>query len=86
MDVANSTWRWELVAFVFMPEHVHLLANPLESDPDIGAYLQPIKQPFSRAIHGIFEQYNSKLLSKLIVRDRPSHPSRESRSRTTAQS
>jgi putative transposase len=38
IDGANSIWRWELVAFVFMPEHIHLLANPLEPDPDIGGY------------------------------------------------
>jgi REP element-mobilizing transposase RayT len=33
IDGANSIWRCERVAFVFMPEHIHLLANPLEPDP-----------------------------------------------------
>ncbi len=75
MDGANSNWRSEIVAFVFMPEHIHLLANPLDPDPDIGAYVQAIKQPFSREIHGILEPHNSKLLSKLIVCDRPGHQS-----------
>ncbi len=75
IDSANLTWHWELVAFVFMPEHVHLLANPLEPDPDIGGYLQAIKQPFSKQIHGILKQHKSSLLSKLIVRDRPGHES-----------
>ncbi len=75
MDGANSTWRWEIVAFVFMPEHIHLLAIPLEPDPDIGASLHAIKRPFSREIHGIVEPHNSKLLAILIVRDRPGHRS-----------
>jgi putative transposase len=75
LDRANETLHWEVVAFVFMPEHVHLLCNPLEAEPDIGTYLKAIKQPFSAEIHQILVDHRAKLLRKLIIRDRPDHES-----------
>ena len=45
IDDAGSETAIELVAFVFMPEHIHLLMNPTYPEPDIGFYLARIKQP-----------------------------------------
>ena len=46
--------KFQLVAFVFMPEHVHLLVLPVLSVPDIGRYLASFKQPFSKKIKEVW--------------------------------
>ena len=48
----------DLVAFVFMPEHVHLLVYPRLPKPDLGLYLSRIKQPFSKQIKQQLAQAN----------------------------
>ena len=47
INVAGQKHNIELLAFVFMPEHVHLLVNPLDAKPNIDKYLSSIKQPYS---------------------------------------
>jgi len=71
IDAANAEMNVQLVAFVFMPEHVHLLTYPLDEQPNLGLYLARIKQPFSRQIRVELEQHNPKLLERLTVRERP---------------
>ena len=61
----------ELVAFVFMPDHVHLLVFPLVKEPDMGSFLAKVKRPFSSEIRTILEDARSPLLKKLMVRERP---------------
>lgn len=61
----------ELVAFVFMPDHVHLLVFPLQREPGISQYLAKVKQPFSGRIRGALEDTNSPLLKRLMIRERP---------------
>jgi putative transposase len=60
-----------LAAFVFMPEHLHLLVFPIKANPDIGRYLARIKQPFSKEIKQVLISEGSPLVEKLIVRERP---------------
>src|SRR5690242_11306437 len=48
IDLAGDETGFALVAFVFMPEHVHLLASASDEPPSIGKYLARIKQPFSK--------------------------------------
>ena len=36
IDAANEELRFQLVAFVFMPEHLHLLTYPLDEEPKFG--------------------------------------------------
>jgi putative transposase len=45
LDEAGDPLRFHLVAFVFMPEHVHLLVYPLEEKPAIDDYLAAVKRP-----------------------------------------
>ncbi|MCR9294867.1 MAG: transposase [bacterium] len=71
IDEACSAFQMELVAFVYMPDHVHLLVFPLEPKPDMGQFLASIKQPFSSSIRSLLERCNSPLLSKLTVQERP---------------
>ncbi len=61
----------DLVAFVYMPEHVHLLVFPRRPKPDIGRFLAKIKQPFSSRIRELLQASCSPLLKKLTLRERP---------------
>ena len=54
-----------------MPEHVHLLIDPLEPKPNIGRFLVRLKQPCSREIKECLIRSQSPLLQKLTVRERP---------------
>jgi putative transposase len=84
--LTNDTWRemlsrsieraakrhcYRLVAFVFMPEHVHLLVFPLPDASKIDALLRAIKRPYSFRIKRLLEQAHSHLLNKLTIRQRP---------------
>ncbi len=71
LNAACDKREFDLVAFVYMPEHVHLLVYPCRKDPDIGAFLASIKQPFSSQIKGVLEENRSSLLTKLTIRERP---------------
>ena len=71
VDTAGNECSCELVAFVFMPEHIHLLIYPTIPEPDLDRYLGRIKQPFSAEIHEVLENCHSPLLKKLMVRTRP---------------
>jgi putative transposase len=48
IDAAGQEFEIDLAAFVFMPEHVHLLVVPNGHGPRIDEYLAHIKQPFSK--------------------------------------
>jgi putative transposase len=50
IERANEERDFGLVAFVFMPEHVHLLVYPRGSDCDIEGLLQAIKRPYSHRV------------------------------------
>jgi putative transposase len=71
LDEANSESGMLLVAYVFMPNHVHLLVNPIRPDPTISFYLARIKQPFSKYIKGVLEAQDVALLDQLTVQERP---------------
>ena len=60
-----------LVAFVFMPEHIHLLVYPTQPNPELGRFLARLKQPFSKEIKQILVENKSRLLKRLTVRERP---------------
>src|SRR5262245_15296991 len=47
LDHAGEEFEIDLAAFVFMPDHIHLLVAPTSRDPAIDQYLAQIKQPFS---------------------------------------
>ncbi|MCA8997100.1 MAG: hypothetical protein KDA80_08940, partial [Planctomycetaceae bacterium] len=58
-------------AFVFMPEHLHLLTYPTDEKPQFGKYLARVKQPFSKQVKEILVSNRSRLLEELTVRERP---------------
>ncbi|REK20705.1 MAG: hypothetical protein DWQ45_05595 [Planctomycetota bacterium] len=63
--------RFRLVAFVFMPEHVHLIVDPLDEEPDIGTFLAAVKRPVSARVKQTLVQRGSRLLEKLTILERP---------------
>lgn len=68
INQAGEELRFELVAFVYMPEHVHLLVFPLIDEPDIAGYLSSVKQPLSKFVKSKLKDSDSTLLQKLTIR------------------
>lgn len=71
LDAACEKTKFQLVAFVFMPDHVHLLVNPREQDPSISHFLDRLKQPFSKEIKSLLSIRPNRLLRQLTVEERP---------------
>jgi putative transposase len=71
IDAAGEETHIELMAFVFMPEHVHLLIYPLDPEPALDLYLARIKQPFSKQIKALLTENSSRLLTRLTAQERP---------------
>src|SRR4051812_27850745 len=61
---------YQLSAFVYMPEHVHLLVCPGADAAGIDELLRAIKRPFAFRIKRLLEQSNSSLLKTLDVQQR----------------
>jgi putative transposase len=71
IDAAGEQFRCPLVAFVFMPEHVHLLVYPLDEKPTVDSYLAAVKRPVSADVKRDLVQAGSPLLKRLMVQERP---------------
>jgi putative transposase len=71
LDRAVSGQSCRLIAYVFMPEHVHLIVQPTTHEFRIDLFLKALKTPFSRRVKKHLEDAKSPLLEKLIVRERP---------------
>jgi putative transposase len=63
--------NFDLLAFVWMPEHVHLLALPRTIESSVSALLNAIKRPFSYRVKQSLIEQDKPLLEKLTVRQRP---------------
>ena len=63
--------NFDLISFVIMPEHVHLLVLPAADDSSVSRLLARTKQPTSKTIKGLLKESDSSLLDKLTVRERP---------------
>ncbi|TWT34076.1 Transposase IS200 like protein [Posidoniimonas corsicana] len=48
IEHARSRLNYDLWAFVFLPEHVHLVVHPREPDYSVSDFLELVKQPTSR--------------------------------------
>ena len=71
IDQAAERWEFHLVAFVMMPEHVHLLVLPVAKLVQVDKFLSAVKQPYSVRIKRILQQGNSPLLDRLTIQERP---------------
>jgi putative transposase len=68
---AGEQFNFQLIAFVFMPEHVHLLTLPLDAEPAIAGYLAAVKRPTSTLVKKDLQLGRSRLLEELTIRERP---------------
>ncbi len=68
---AMDTHRYRLTAYVFMPEHVHLIIYPIAEAGTIDALLKAVKRPFSYRIKQLLIKSQSRLLHRLTVHQRP---------------
>jgi putative transposase len=71
IDDAGRQTNIGLAAFVFMPEHLHLLIAPSVPEPAISDYLALIKQPFSKWVKERLLETKSSLMDRLTVQERP---------------
>jgi putative transposase len=71
IERATVRHNYRLSAFVFMPEHVHLLLYPGQNASNIDALLKAIKRPFSFRIKTLLSESNSPLLERLTIQQRP---------------
>ena len=63
--------EFRLIAFVLMPEHVHLLVYPISTQPAIDKFLFAVKRPFSYRVKKLFLETNDPMLCQLTIRERP---------------
>jgi putative transposase len=70
IDRACVECEMSLAAFVFMPEHVHLLVVPKGREPAINQFLARIKQPFSKWVRRQLTDMKSPLVDRLTVHER----------------
>jgi len=68
IDRAMLRHQCKLIAFVYMPEHLHLLVFPSN---DIESVLYAIKKPFSDRVKRLMTRFNDPLLKKLTIQERP---------------
>ncbi|MEW4455597.1 transposase [Bremerella sp. JC817] len=71
LDSGCELARFHLFAFVFMPEHVHLLVDPTESSATVSKLLAWTKRQSSVGIKQLLLQHQSPLLAKLTIQQRP---------------
>ncbi len=71
IDRAMERHGYGLVAFMFMPEHVHLMVYPIAEAGTIDALLRAVKRPFSYRIKQLLIESQSPLLERLMIRQRP---------------
>jgi putative transposase len=71
IETAGRQFNVQLIAFVFMPEHVHLLTLPLDPDPAIARYLAAVKRPTSSRVKSDLSAAGSRLLGELTIQERP---------------
>jgi putative transposase len=68
IDEARKTFDFALWAFVFMPEHVHLIIHPHQAEYDIRVILKAIKEPVGRKAVKYLVKNKSEWLPRITVR------------------
>jgi putative transposase len=65
IDEARGRWDFDLWAYVFMPEHVHLIVRPRGAGSAVASILKGIKQPVGRRAIRYLESEAPRWLPKL---------------------
>jgi putative transposase len=72
IERASNIHNFDVWAYVFMPEHVHLMIFPLDEEYSTSNILRSIKQSVSRKVINKLKEQNSKKLQLLATGSR--HP------------
>ena len=67
LEQARSRWRFDLWAYVIMPEHAHVLLLPRETDYDVSLFLKAIKQSVARRAIQFLRDGAPQWLERLTV-------------------
>ncbi|MBI5867264.1 MAG: transposase [candidate division Zixibacteria bacterium] len=68
LEAARLKYRFAILAYVIMPEHVHLLVYPREEGYDVSAFLKAVKQAVSRKAKHFLAREDPEWLQRLSVR------------------
>lgn len=68
IDTARKEHDFALWAYVFMPEHVHLIIYPRQEHYDVCAILKSIKQPMGRKAVTYLRRHAPHWLERITVR------------------
>ena len=68
IEQARRETRFDLWAWVFMPEHVHLVIRPNTESPGVAAIRREIKQPVARRALSHLRRHAPHWLDRLAVR------------------
>ena len=71
IERAAERHDWRLAAFVFMPEHLHLIVYPGKAGLRISKLLFAIKRPFSFRVKQQLTKSSDPLLQRLTIQQRP---------------
>jgi putative transposase len=71
IDRSVQKHDFNLMAYVYMPEHIHLIVFSQFPGADVARLLYGIKRPFSYRIKKEMERTGDPLLNRLMVRERP---------------
>jgi len=68
LDVVRRELNDHLYAYVFMPDHVHLVVMPNEREYDTSIFLKRLKEPISRKAVQFLKQESPEWLERIRVR------------------
>lgn len=68
IDAARAKHDFALWAYVFMPNHVHLIIHPNRDDYSLSKILRDIKEPVSQMLMGHLRRHRPWELKKLSVK------------------
>ena len=71
IDRAIKKQGFELIAFVYMPEHVHMIVLPATLEARVARLLFGIKRPFSTRAKQLMLQTDELMVRRLTIRERP---------------
>lgn len=67
MKNVKTKYKYKLLAYVIMPEHVHLIVLPLMPDYNISDFLKALKQSVSRKAKFFLQENDIDWLKKLTI-------------------
>ncbi len=69
LEKARQKFGFELWAYVIMPDHVHLLVNPLDAADQMSEFLQAVKEPVARKAIAYLKANSPEWLARITVHE-----------------